>query len=588
VKGDFFRLDDDRILVEQMRLLYGNLGSSVVPAVLLAILLTITLSNDTNQHALLLWCTAVITSKLGAAIHARRKLVAGIPRAKIRREVAGLGLMHLVYGAIWGALTWITLDNTTVTGNILVLAVLAGVLGNTVALLSPVLPIFMSFMLAQAFVMGSHLWWMNDPNYDALLLASILYLASLLGQARNSAAAAHAAIELGFENEGLMKLANAAQRDAEQANQAKSKFLAAASHDLRQPIHAQGLFLEVLGRTDLTAYQNKVLASARSASLASSEMLNTLLDFSRIEAGVLKPILKPFDLQGMLNKIENDLALQADAKGMVYRARDTTTVVNSDASLVEMILRNLVSNAIRYTDCGGVLTACRRRGDQAVVEVWDTGIGIDPAQQHSIFREFHQLGNPERDRRKGLGLGLAVAQGLAKLLGHDLSLSSRPGRGSVFRLTLPLSHVAVVQDEPAYQHDAQDLRGMHVLVIDDDGAVLLGMTQLLHSWGCTVDKADSIKKAVALAQLQTPHAVISDYRLREQRTGAEAIAALRGLLGDDLPAMLITGDTAPERLRDALASDVPLLHKPVSTEQLFQMLAQVTGQRGKAIATTPG
>lgn len=587
MKGDFFRLADDRILVEQMRLLYRNLGSSVVPAVLLAILLTITLSNDTNQIALLLWCTAVIASKLGAAIHARRKLVAGIPREKIRREVAWLGLMHLLYGAIWGALTWITLDNTTVTGNILVLAVLAGVLGNTVALLSPVLPIFMSFMLAQAFVMGSHLWWMNDPNYDALLLASILYLASLLGQARNSATAAHAAIELGFENEGLMKLANAAQRDAEQANQAKSKFLAAASHDLRQPIHAQGLFLEVLGRTELTAYQNKVLASARSASLASSEMLNTLLDFSRIEAGVLKPHLKPFDLQSLLNKIENDLALQADAKGIVYRARDTTTVVNSDASLVEMILRNLVSNAIRYTDRGGVLTACRRRGDQAVVEVWDTGIGIDQSQQQGIFREFHQLGNPERDRRKGLGLGLAVAQGLAKLLGHDLSLSSRPGRGSVFRLTLPLSSVAVVQ-EPNWKHDAQDLRGMHVLVIDDDEAVLLGMAQLLLSWGCTVDKADSIKKALALAQLQTPHAVISDYRLREQRTGAEAIAALRGRLGDDLPALLITGDTAPERLRDALASDVPLLHKPVSTEQLFQMLAQVTGQRSQASATNPG
>lgn len=587
MKGDFFRLADDRILVEQMRLLYRNLGSSVVPAVLLAILLTITLSNDTNQIALLLWCTAVIASKLGAAIHARRKLVAGIPREKIRREVAWLGLMHLLYGAIWGALTWITLDNTTVTGNILVLAVLAGVLGNTVALLSPVLPIFMSFMLAQAFVMGSHLWWMNDPNYDALLLASILYLASLLGQARNSATAAHAAIELGFENEGLMKLANAAQRDAEQANQAKSKFLAAASHDLRQPIHAQGLFLEVLGRTELTAYQNKVLASARSASLASSEMLNTLLDFSRIEAGVLKPHLKPFDLQSLLNKIENDLALQADAKGIVYRARDTTTVVNSDASLVEMILRNLVSNAIRYTDRGGVLTACRRRGDQAVVEVWDTGIGIDQSQQQGIFREFHQLGNPERDRRKGLGLGLAVAQGLAKLLGHDLSLSSRPGRGSVFRLTLPLSNVAVVQ-EPNWKHDAQDLRGMHVLVIDDDEAVLLGMAQLLLSWGCTVDKADSIKKALALAQLQTPHAVISDYRLREQRTGAEAIAALRGRLGDDLPALLITGDTAPERLRDALASDVPLLHKPVSTEQLFQMLAQVTGQRSQASATNPG
>lgn len=588
MKGNFFRLAEDRILVEQLRLLYGNLGSSVVPAVLLALLLAVSLANDHNRHELSLWCAAVIASKLHAASHARRKLVAGVPREKLRRQTAKLGLIHLVYGAIWGALAWVKLDDNTVTGNILVLAVLAGVLGNSVALLSPVLPIFMSFMLAQALVMGIHLWWMDDPNYDVLLLASLLYLVSLLGQARNSALAARSAIELGFRNADLIKLANAAQRDAEQANQVKSKFLAAASHDLRQPIHAQGLFLEVLGRTNLTAYQNEVLASARSASLASSEMLNTLLDFSRIEAGVLKPRVQPFELQTLLNKIENDLAPQADAKDMVYRARDTTAVVNSDASLVELILRNLVSNAIRYTDRGGVLTACRRRGDQAVVEVWDTGIGIDPAQQQSIFREFHQLGNPERDRRKGLGLGLAIAQGLARLLGHDLSLSSRPGRGSVFRLTLPLSRVAVDHNEPAYRHDVQGLRGMHILVVDDDEAVLLGMAQLLYSWGCTVDMADSIAQALALAQVQTPHAVISDYRLREQRTGAEAIAALRALIGEDLPALLITGDTAPERLRDALASDVPLLHKPVSTEQLFQMLAEVTSQHSRTIAANPG
>ena len=233
------------------------------------------------------------------------------------------------------------------------------------------------------------------------------------------------------------QVAEEAQLVAERANAAKSKFLAAASHDLRQPIHAQGLFLGVLARSELTVYQRELLSSARAALEASGEMLNTLLDFSRIEAGVIKPQIRSFLLQPLLNKIENEFAPQADAKGLVYRTRETFLAVQSDPMLVELILRNLVSNAIRYTEHGGVLVGCRQRGNKVVLEVWDTGIGIEPTHQQEVFREFHQLGNPERDTRKGLGLGLAISDGLARALNHGLSLASKPGRGTVFRLTVP-------------------------------------------------------------------------------------------------------------------------------------------------------
>lgn len=565
----------DRVLVEQLRLLYGNVGSSVMPGLLVAMLLVWTLANDHNRAALLWWCAAVTASKLFTARGARRQLAIGIPFDKARRLAWGLVLLHAVDGAAWGALAWVAMDGSSVASGVLVVAVLTGILGNSMSLLAPVLPVFVAFTLVMTLLLVSRLWLLGDAAYQALGLAGVLYLLSLLGQARNSARAAHAAIELRFENVDLVAQAQAARREAEEANLAKSKFLAAASHDLRQPIHAQGLFLEVLGRTPLTAYQNDVLASARSASLASSEMLNTLLDFSRIEAGVLQPVRLPFDLQTLLNKIENDLAPQADAKDMVYRSRETCISVDSDATLVEMILRNLVSNAIRYTERGGVLIACRRRGAAAVVEVWDTGIGIALAQQESVFREFHQLGNPERDRRKGLGLGLAIAQGLANVLGHGLSLSSRPGRGSVFRLVLPLAGEAASPQEPAFPHDAERLRGMHVLAIDDDAAVLSGMTHLLSSWGCECDTAGTIGEALIMAQLQPPDIVISDYRLREERTGAQAIAAIRELLGTPVPALMVTGDTAPERLREALSSRIPLLHKPVPADLLYRSLVEV-------------
>lgn len=369
--------------------------------------------------------------------------------------------------------------------------------------------------------------------------------------------------------------AEAAQRESERANTAKSRFLAAASHDLRQPIHAQGLFLDVLSRTELSPYQHELLSSARAASEASGEMLNTLLDFSRIEAGVVKPQIQSFSLQPLFNKIENEFAPQADAKGLVYRSRETPLAVQSDPVLVELILRNLVSNAIRYTEHGGVLVACRCRDSLAALEVWDTGIGIEPAQQQEVFHEFHQLGNPERDTRKGLGLGLAISDGLARTLNHGLTLVSTPLRGSVFRLALPIATAALPAKETAMARGDTTTLNVRILVIDDDEAVRRGMLHLLRNWGCECEAVESIEEALVMARARAPDVIVSDYRLREQRTGAEAIAALRTLLGNALPALLITGDTAPERLREAQASGIPLLHKPVSPSQLYRGLMEV-------------
>ncbi|MFA5824606.1 MAG: ATP-binding protein [Gallionellaceae bacterium] len=367
----------------------------------------------------------------------------------------------------------------------------------------------------------------------------------------------------------------AAQHQAEEANLAKSKFFAAASHDLRQPIHAQGLFLEVLSHTALTQQQCELLTNICAASEASAEMLNMLLDFSRVEAGVVEPQVQAFRLQTLFNKIEREFEPQADAHGLAYHSRETDLVVQSDPALIELVLRNLVSNAIRYTERGGLLVACRKRGSQAVLEVWDTGIGIEASQQSKVFCEFHQLGNPERDRRKGLGLGLAIVQGLARMLGHGLSMASVPHRGSVFRLVLPIATATLPVARVSVEQDKAQLFDVRVLVIDDDEAVRSGMLQLLRGWGCKCEVAESIEEALVLARKQAPDLVISDYRLREQRTGLDAIAALRALLGDTLPALLITGDTAPDRLREALASGIPLLHKPVSAGELRRGLATV-------------
>ncbi|MBA5689349.1 hybrid sensor histidine kinase/response regulator [Duganella sp. LX47W] len=565
------------------------MGSSLLPTIVVASLLLYALATPANTRGLPLWCAAVIGSKCFACWDARRILRGRIGPWRAYRLERWLILLNAIDGAAWGALAWTGFDPGSTANSILVVAVLSGIVGNAMSMLSPVLPVFAIFCVFELGALSLKAWSLDELQFRTLSLAVVVYFFSLLSQGRNSARAARAAIQLKFDNIGLIRQLRIesdktrhALHAAEQANLAKSRFLAAASHDLRQPIHAQGLFLEVLARSPLNDSQRTVLASARAASEASAGMLHTLLDFSRIEAGVIEAQLEGFALQPLLAKLESELAPQANAKGLVYRTRDSGLALRSDRGLLELIVRNLVTNAVRYTERGGVLVACRKRAGHAVLEVWDSGIGIAPEQQEEIFREFHQLGNPERDRQKGLGLGLSIARGLAQLLGHELTVASRPGRGSVFRLAVPLAAMPALSGAPlaapALDAPARRALPLRVLVIDDDAIVRISMQELLAGWGCDCQVADGIEPALALAATWLPDMIISDYRLREQRTGAEAIAMLRAQAGHAIPALLITGDTAPARLREARASGVPLLHKPTSPEQLYRSMEQVRGR----------
>jgi CheY-like chemotaxis protein len=389
--------------------------------------------------------------------------------------------------------------------------------------------------------------------------------------------AALGAIKLRFENTLLLTQLQDARDQALAANSAKSKLLAAASHDLRQPLHAMSLFLEALSRGGLSVPQQEIFTNAKLAANASRDLLNTLLDFSRIEAGVINTAPCTFYLQPLFNRLEKELGSEADHKNLIYRSRETPFAVYADPALSAQILRNLISNAIRYTERGGVLIGCRNRGQFAVVEVWDTGIGIPQAQTEEIFREFHQLGNPQQDRQKGLGLGLAIVKGLAKTMGVEVTVVSKAGQGSVFRLSLPLA----ADRSEAIIHDIEteeliiDLNGERILVIDDDLMVLEGMRVLLASWRCVVDCAETIEAALALANIHPPDLVITDYRLRDAHTGREAIAVLRENISRTLPAIIITGDIAPERLREALTTDAVLLHKPVVASQLNAAMVRI-------------
>jgi signal transduction histidine kinase len=363
------------------------------------------------------------------------------------------------------------------------------------------------------------------------------------------------------------------------ANLAKSRFLAAASHDLRQPLHALGLFVAQLDGKVEPVEGTGILRRINAAVVAMNELFDALLDISKFDAELVKPNLTTFPIQALFRRLETTFAEAAREKELLFRVVPSTAYVCSDFVLLERIMMNLGSNAVRYTDCGGVVIGARRRGQTLRLEISDSGCGILPDQLQSIFAEFYQIAGPQGDRSGGLGLGLSIVERLCGLLGHRIEVISIPGRGSRFTVLVPLASAQAAFLEPNAEAPAVDepCRGKQVIVIDDDAMVREGMRGLLQSWGCHVVVAGNDHAALAaLAGLhERPDLIISDYRLPAGRTGFEAIAQLRSAYGTAIPAFLISGDTAPQRLREAAASGFHLLHKPVQPNALRAMVSQL-------------
>ncbi|TWA87363.1 PAS domain S-box-containing protein [Azospirillum brasilense] len=368
----------------------------------------------------------------------------------------------------------------------------------------------------------------------------------------------------------------ASKAEADRANVAKSKFLAAASHDLRQPVQAMMLFQSALEER-LGGHPAAPLLDSMGLAMDGLRMLlDSLLDVSKLDAGLIVPQLQDLAIGPMIEQLAAEYHPQAQAKGLRLRAVPCALTIRSDPALLMRILRNLVENALRYTERGGLLIGCRRRGDRLRIEVMDSGIGIRSDKHEEIFEEFFQVANQERDRSKGLGLGLAVVRRLARLLGHTIHLRSRPGRGSAFCIDVPLvTRQATGAAPPEARLVTGDGRGM-ILVIDDEPLIRLGLQAMLEGWGYRVLTAGSIEDAVRHVESgEWPSAILADYRLRDGKTGLDAIRAVCDRLRAPVPATIITGDTAPERLAEARAGGHTLLHKPIAAQELRNAVVEM-------------
>ena len=368
----------------------------------------------------------------------------------------------------------------------------------------------------------------------------------------------------------LLRLAKA---DAEDANNAKSRFLAAASHDLRQPLAALRLYANVL-RDKVTPTNKALVASMEECISSMTSLLTDLLDLSKLEAGVVKPKIADFSVFELLANLESVYTLEARAKGLRLRFVPSHLAGRSDPILIQRIIGNFIENAIRYTERGGVVIGCRRRQGRACIEVWDSGIGIAADQTREIFEEFKQLGDEARSH--GSGLGLAIAAKTAALLGLEISVRSWLGRGSVFALDLPLGQAPATM--PAAAPPALALGARRIALVDDNAAVRKALATALQSLGHQVVATDS--KAALLAEFGTfsPDIVVSDYRLPHGETGFDVITAVRERLGDAVPAILITGDTDPNLVRSMTERGIIVLHKPLELETLQKCVEDLTGQ----------
>lgn len=489
-------------------------------------------------------------------------------RTRLQWAVGLSALNGLMFG-LSVAFTPFLSDYERMVQTILLLGLCAGAVATTAGYG----PVFLAFLIPVSLA-NALSWVTGGGGAHAVTWVELLLGALILGFAAILAGLARDAWRVFVESIGIRQqqqrnneqLRLALQR-AESANSAKTRFFASASHDLRQPMHTLSLLGAALTMRELDQPSTEIARQMNVALRSLASQMDALLDISKLDAQVIqvKPELMP--LCKWLQRLQQEFQPAAHSKGLTLRLDcPGGAYVESDPVLLERVVRNLIDNAIKYTPSGGVEISTQRDGELWKLAVRDTGLGIAADEQARVFEEFYQLGNPERDRAKGLGLGLSIVSRLVDLLDLHLELQSQPGLGSCF--TLSIAAVDGAELPPAVAApDLTALQNLRVLVVDDEEPVRLAMQTLLGAHGCQVLLAGSTREAMVKALVQRPDIVLADMRLRGTDDGLSAIRSLRSAL-PGLPALLISGDTAPERLREAHEAGLPLLHKPVAAEEL--------------------
>lgn len=584
---------DQQIRIAKFALLCGNLLWIIVGSFLAALALFLALQEQISLQARLLWFGSVVilTIVRSALLLHWNKVPTTVDNIGRRTLVATF--MAMIMASCFGTLAFFAVSQNNPLINLLVVMVMTGMVASATASIAHMVPMYVLYIFPLMLPVSVRFFTFDESAYHWIAGLILLYLVICLGTSRSIRSSIMHSINVRFDNFSLLEnlqheksRAEQALKRAETANHAKSKFLAAASHDLRQPLHSLRLFTATL-ELQTRETRHKTLASQIDSSVKSLEdLFNALLDISKLDAGTFSVSKQHVHLDSLLSQIEGEFKPLAQVKELSFNVILEDYVVFTDALLLERLIRNLASNAVRYTNEGEITISTESDRQKVWVSVSDTGIGMPETDQVRVFEEFVQLGNAERDRNQGIGLGLSIVKRLSELLDVSIKVQSTLGVGSVFTVGVPLGDPAQCEySSTLYKPSTDNVDTLFVLVIDDEEEVCLAIEGLLETWGCIVMTATSGDAAISQLQEigEVPDIVVSDYRLRDGENGGDVIQRVRDLLGLKIPAIILTGDIAPDRLIDIKALGYPMLHKPCEPDALRRLLA--TSTAGSPMAT---
>jgi signal transduction histidine kinase/CheY-like chemotaxis protein len=582
---------------DQVATLFSQWPRTTFSMVLGGLILCAVMWQSAPHDELALWFGAILINQAWRYELARRYRAAGPGPAERERWGLRWAAGSTVAGALWGAAGLLWFAQGDIGHQALLIVCLFGVVLGGINLTSVYKPALYGFSLMALVPLIARVSLEGDQVHVFIAAVTLVVLAFVLRFGHNlnnlmtqSLAIRYENIDLIGELKAQTVAADRARASAEEANRNKTQFLAAASHDLRQPLHAMGLFAAALSERAHDAQVRNLVGSINASVEALERLFTALMDISKLDAGAVSPKRATISLSPLFERLEREFLPVAAASGLRLSVMPTRMCVESDAVLLERILANLVSNAVRYTSHGGVVVGARRRGARVRLEVWDSGVGIPAAERERIFEEFYQVGPADRPGSKGMGLGLAIVRRLATMLEHPLQVESQSGRGSRFSIEVPLGTFplpsAASLPLPTSAH-ALGLAGAWIAIIDDEKLVVEGMRALFATWGAQVVGAESAEALLrALAESATcPDLLIADYRLKRNELGTAAIARLREELGPWLPALLISGDSSSATLSTLRHSGVEFLLKPVRPDELRTVSVRLLAASRRSDAT---
>ena len=573
------RLIDQEVLRSEVERVYENAAFAASGGFASALVLWIIFYQRDQALLILAWAAIIHLAqalRLGVVLAFKRT------PARHRDPLRWLHRYRLTLLAVavgWGAAVPMLLpDNNLAYAALLVFALLGVAVTGISGIAPDRMSVFLWLLPIAAPVPVALLWRSSETSYLALALLAVVFVAVNLRFALAQNRIFNNALRAQFENAALVRRLNDQIELTEQASLDKSRFLAAASHDLRQPLHALSFFGSTLEKRMSSSVDQPLIFNMMRSIEALDKSFNAILDVSKLDAQAVDPHPQAFALRDLFRRLQMSFGGQAEAAGLQLRFKPGGKIVRSDPQLLERALANLVHNGLNHCRGGGVTVLARNWRGGVNIEVWDTGIGITESELPKIFGEFYQVANPERDRNKGLGIGLAIVSRVTRLLGHRLTVQSRVGQGSLFRIWVKGSELLEGDmGEFAVGSETVPMRiddARTILFLDDEEAIRSSVSEQLRHWGYTVLAAATIEEArrAALDHDSVIDIVISDLRLRGGEDGLHAIAQIRDICGYTVPAVLVTGDTAPDQMKRIHQSGHIALFKPVPPKELFNVL----------------